>query len=937
MIIVLIGVFSSADEYSKGQTNLLYVRETTSEVYLGNEFIEIGFVKRSGALWSILHKEPGVDLRTRKDESHEALWEFWMIMSDMNTRIMSSAGRSMEFYSGYTIEEESNSLEIRLQWSKIGVENYGSYPLSILASARVFNNSPLTEWSMSYENLGEASPDFVHFPLIIGTTNLGTVGSDDFLVFPASEGRIFNNPSSNSAWIGGDYPSRQMNMQFMAYYDSVSGFYLSADDTEGYAKHFWYAGDSGTTLRSIGVLHWLPTNFAPSNWQIPYRIILGSFKGDWITAASIYKDWTSKQWWAAPKVGNHSIPRWIKELSIGWMEEVYSQFDSFHNQTYDEFVQRLESHSNFFRMPVSPNIEGWCKYGIFAWGDILPPNRGWTEFDKMLYRVHQLGSRIRLSVNPFNLDISTPLWNSNDYLDCCAKDENGEIRMFLGIEPPHALMCVGMKSWRDKIKKDVLTLVQHGVDMIMFDGFPTGILSCYDKNHNHTIGCGGNWWAKTWIDFLEEMKTECKAVNAEIAFGGEDMAEIFLPFLDTYDNCEVIEEVSQWACSGGVQSEFNWEYIPLFRYVYYEQCVFMTFNSEPISQVIEEGSMGDTQRFNILCIARALTRGETLVYGFGCPHQIGDVEWDSVGFEFARKCAEARATYAHAFLVEGNVLMNPNFSVPSITIDWRQEIEFIEPAILLGAWRDRDARLGFVFTNMDNQTIEFNFSIDLTDYEMNDTTCVHILREGIFTPIGSAKASFNSTFEMAPLEILLVVFSPVAEADLWVSGSWLPHPKSELNANTTQSFNATFCNLGSEGSGPFNISFSALWIEGNLTECSMQTQLENLNPGNVFTEVFDFEPRNLGHYLLNFTVDAEDEVSELDESNNSIELLLESHPSVDLNGDGKVNIQDIAIVAIAYGSEPVDPHWNAVADLDKNSIINIVDVTMVAKDYGKTV
>ena len=40
----------------------------------------------------------------------------------------------------------------------------------------------------------------------------------------------------------------------------------------------------------------------------------------------------------------------------------------------------------------------------------------------------------------------------------------------------------------------------------------------------------------------------------------------------------------------------------------------------------------------------------------------------------------------------------------------------------------------------------------------------------------------------------------------------------------------------------------------------------------------------------------------------------------DLNGDGKVNIIDIYIVAKAFGSKPGDRNWNVVADLDKNGV-----------------
>ncbi len=57
----------------------------------------------------------------------------------------------------------------------------------------------------------------------------------------------------------------------------------------------------------------------------------------------------------------------------------------------------------------------------------------------------------------------------------------------------------------------------------------------------------------------------------------------------------------------------------------------------------------------------------------------------------------------------------------------------------------------------------------------------------------------------------------------------------------------------------------------------------------------------------------------------------------DLNKDGVVNILDITVVARAFGAKPGDNNWNAIADLDGNGEINILDITKVAKDYGKTV
>jgi len=55
----------------------------------------------------------------------------------------------------------------------------------------------------------------------------------------------------------------------------------------------------------------------------------------------------------------------------------------------------------------------------------------------------------------------------------------------------------------------------------------------------------------------------------------------------------------------------------------------------------------------------------------------------------------------------------------------------------------------------------------------------------------------------------------------------------------------------------------------------------------------------------------------------------------DVNGDGKINILDIATVAAAYGSHPGHPKWNPNTDLDNNDFINILDIAKAAAHYGE--
>jgi len=57
----------------------------------------------------------------------------------------------------------------------------------------------------------------------------------------------------------------------------------------------------------------------------------------------------------------------------------------------------------------------------------------------------------------------------------------------------------------------------------------------------------------------------------------------------------------------------------------------------------------------------------------------------------------------------------------------------------------------------------------------------------------------------------------------------------------------------------------------------------------------------------------------------------------DLNDDRRVDIKDLAIVAVAFGSHnPGSSRWNPIADVIKDGQIDIRDVAFVARNFGKT-
>lgn len=55
----------------------------------------------------------------------------------------------------------------------------------------------------------------------------------------------------------------------------------------------------------------------------------------------------------------------------------------------------------------------------------------------------------------------------------------------------------------------------------------------------------------------------------------------------------------------------------------------------------------------------------------------------------------------------------------------------------------------------------------------------------------------------------------------------------------------------------------------------------------------------------------------------------------DVNGDGKVNILDIATVAIIFGSHKEDPDFRLDCDFNRDDLINILDLAAAAKNFGE--
>jgi hypothetical protein len=170
--------------------------------------------------------------------------------------------------------------------------------------------------------------------------------------------------------------------------------------------------------------------------------------------------------------------------------------------------------------------------------------------------------------------------------------------------------------------------------------------------------------------------------------------------------------------------------------------------------------------------------------------------------------------------------------------------------------------------------------------------------------------------------LVSVVGADIAITDIKLSKTITADPQMAVNVTAANQGNFT---------ASFNVT---LYYDTN--EISTQT-VTNLAPATstLLTFLWNLTQVPKGNYTI--SAYAPPIVGENNVDNNQlVDGWVQKTITGDLNGDGKVNIVDVTIVARAFQARPGDPSWNPNADMDNNGVINIVDVTKVAKEFGKT-
>ncbi len=151
--------------------------------------------------------------------------------------------------------------------------------------------------------------------------------------------------------------------------------------------------------------------------------------------------------------------------------------------------------------------------------------------------------------------------------------------------------------------------------------------------------------------------------------------------------------------------------------------------------------------------------------------------------------------------------------------------------------------------------------------------------------------------------------------------------KTKVGRGLTCRINVTITNQGGLP-GTFNLS-----IYANGT--SIASQIVGLNGGTsgILTYQWNTTAFAIGKYTL--SAYAWPVYGETDLANNALTSgTVQITKKGDINADGKVNVLDLIIVAMALGATPSSPKWNPNADLNNDNIINVLDLILIASQLG---
>ena len=498
------------------------------------------------------------------------------------------------------------------------------------------------------------------------------------------QGRQRNVPE---IWRSPNYPGMWGTTQLMAYYNNAGGLYLACDDATGLPKFIdRVMEDDGVTL---GAAHY-PGTRGPSETELPYNVVVGTFHGDWYSAAEIYRDWASKQSFCGKKlVDRKDRPKWITNSAVAIAFPMRGQADwdgpATLNPEYTPATNALpylDKLATELDCPLMPLVYNWEHGGPWVQPDAFPPIGGEESMREFMAKSREKGWSPFLYGDSLcwvtwqgNTDYDgMPYFRSHEGEAGVARKWDGTLLEDVWPWRKNYWACVGTEKGRQMILEMTRKMAELGPSVVQqFDQGP-GPVACYAPDHGHPP-VPGPWMSQDFKRLVKAHYEIARSVNPAVAMACEGAPpEVYLQDFHIWD--------------GRVGT------CPLFSFLYHEYC-----NGHA-------GFFGNRVNDEAL----RLSVGRAIVAGYMMDFTLRDkglieYDWDqawaraipdqSAILDWAKRTNHFRAGIARDFLVFGRMLRP--WTVNNVTgrdFGWGKE-----PLVQSATWQAADGRIGVVLAN----------------------------------------------------------------------------------------------------------------------------------------------------------------------------------------------------------------------------------------------
>ena len=372
-----------------------------SVVRIAGSHLQVGFDLATGSLRELIELPAGYNQLSDKPEPL-GLWQ--IAAHDSGTLRELSAERA----GPPRIERLAGPQPgLRLVWDKVATES--KEPLRVEILVRLDPQSPrLSRWDLLIAKPKSTRIKQVRFPRIPALRQR----AEECLAVPKQLGILARNPrkltqGKNNRGQRLTWRSPQgteMALPCLAFYqDDGPGFYAACDDTQGYRKDFAIWGDGKAQLH-FEILHQPEQEAAEQlEFQLPFTVVLGAFRGDWTTAAQIYRESPTAQLIARRgRLLRQLSPAWLPQTGLWLWNRGRSQ------QVLGPAIV-MRQH---LQAPVSILWHWWhnCPYDA-GFPEYLPPREGADSFRRALAEAQRQDVHAILYMNQRLWGMKTRSWD----------------------------------------------------------------------------------------------------------------------------------------------------------------------------------------------------------------------------------------------------------------------------------------------------------------------------------------------------------------------------------------------------------------------------------------------------------------------------------------------------------------------------------------------